>query len=418
MPKKKNPDVLVVGAGPVGLFAAISLARRGVATRIVDKEWRTGAHSYALALHSGSLRMLKDLGLAERILEGACLVRTIGLYDGAERRAEMRVSELGGDYPFLAVMRQDSFEGLLEEALTESSAEVLWNHRVSDISAREDRVAVSVDKMAKETVGYAAAHTEWVVAKTNEFEVPFVIGADGHQSQVRRGLDLGYQAVGEPQHFATFEFKSDVDLDGEMRLVMDERTTSVLWPLPGGYCRWSFQLEDFVSPEESRDKERISVQLGSGRYPVLDQRHLVELVEERAPWFNGNIGEINWRIAVRFEQRLAESFGGERIWLAGDAGHMTGPVGVQSMNVGLREAAELAGVIEGVLQGKDEPGRLEQYNGERVAEWRHLLGLEGGLKAEDDANPWVRERAERLLPCIPASGSDLVTLAAQLRLKA
>jgi len=417
MPRKKKPEVLVVGAGPVGLFAAIALARRGVQVRTVDKEWRTGAHSYALALHSGSLRLLKEVGLAERVLEGACQVRTIGLYDGPERRAEMRVSELGGEYPFLAVMRQDSFEGLLEEALKESGGELLWDHRVSDISAREDRVAVSIDKMVKETVGYATAHTEWVVAKTDEVKVPFVIGADGHQSQVRRGLDIGYETIGEPLHFATFEFKSDVDLDGEMRLVMDERTTSVLWPLPGGYCRWSFQLEDFSFPEESRDKERLSVQLGSGRYPVLDQRHLEELIEERAPWFSGTIDLINWRIAVRFERRLAERFGGQRIWLAGDAGHMTGPVGVQSMNVGLREAADLAGIMEGILRGKEEPGRLEQYNRERVAEWRRLLGLEEGLKAEEDADPWVRKVAERLLPCIPASGSDLATLARQLRLK-
>ena len=86
---RKKPEVLVVGAGPVGLFTALSLARRGVPVQIVDKEWRTAAHAYALALHAGSLRLLKDLGLLDAVLEQAYPVRSIGLYDGAERRAEL-----------------------------------------------------------------------------------------------------------------------------------------------------------------------------------------------------------------------------------------------------------------------------------------------------------------------------------------
>jgi 2-polyprenyl-6-methoxyphenol hydroxylase-like FAD-dependent oxidoreductase len=91
---KKPPQVLVVGAGPVGLFAALALTRHGVRVQIVDKEWRTGKHSYALALHAASLQMLDEAGLLADVLEKSYRVRGVGLYDGRGRRGEMRVSDL------------------------------------------------------------------------------------------------------------------------------------------------------------------------------------------------------------------------------------------------------------------------------------------------------------------------------------
>ncbi len=104
------------------------------------------------------------------------------------------------------------------------------------------------------------------------------------------------------------------------------------------------------------------------------------------------------------------------MWLAGDAGHMTGPVGAQSMNIGLREAAELADIYAGVIHGKRSVDALPAYNASRLAEWRTLLGAESGLTGVPGADPWVVSRADRLLRAIPASGAQLEVLAAQVGL--
>ena len=85
---KKSPEVLIVGAGPVGLFAALSLARRGIRVQIVDHQWRPGTHSYALALHRRSLRLLGEVGLLDAVLQGAYRINRIAVYDDSTRRAE------------------------------------------------------------------------------------------------------------------------------------------------------------------------------------------------------------------------------------------------------------------------------------------------------------------------------------------
>ena len=81
-----------------------------------------------------------------------------------------------------------------------------------------------------------------------------------------------------------------------------------------------------------------------------------------------------------FERRLATSFGRDNVWLAGDSGHVTGPVGVQSMNVGLREADEVATMIDRIRSCAAMPEIVETYNRERRKEWRALLGLEGARR--------------------------------------
>ncbi len=413
---KQKPEVLVVGAGPVGLCAALALAKKGIRVTILDKEWRTGAHSYALALHPRSLMALEPLGLTDQLLRKAYPVRTIGLYDGATRRAEMRFTDPDQTAPPLAVMRQDVLERELEEALQQAGVKVLWNHAVSRLEQRDGRVVATIDKMVKESVGYAIVRSEWMVAKSYDLDVPFVIGADGHHSFVRRSQGIDFPDLGGTLHFAVFEFVSDADLGHEMRIMMGDRTTDVLWPLPDGHCRWSFQLLDSTAPETTRTKDRLPAEIGSARFPLLDEDYLRSMIAQRATWFRGRIDQINWRIMVRFERRLAGSFGKDRVWLAGDAGHLTGPAGMQSMNVGLREAMDLAEILAGVLREGASTDKLQDYNRQRIAEWRGLLGLGDGLMPLDQADPWIRQCSDRLLPCIPASGADLAALLQQIRL--
>ena len=121
-----------------------------------------------------------------------------------------------------------------------------------------------------------------------------------------------------------------------------------------------------------------------------------------------------WFTQVMFEHRVVRQFGRERTWLVGDAAHQTGPVGVQSMNVGMAEAVSLAGHLRRILREKAPLKTLEACDREWQAEWRRLLGLDGGLKPRKETAPWLRERASRLLSCLPASQDDLARLALQL----
>ncbi len=413
---KKHPEVLIAGAGPVGLFAALALTERGIPVQIIDKDWRRAGHSYALALHANTLKLFEKLGLLEEILAHSYKVRTIGLYDGQKRRAEMRITDLREDFSFLAVMQQNMLEGILEKALADRGVKVLWNHRLAHITSLDDHAHVVVDKLTKESLGYIVARSEWVVGKSERFDVPFVIGADGLNSFTRRSLKIDFPIVGETQNFAVFEFKTDLDLQHEMKLVIGDDAMSVLWPLPGGLCRWSFELPEYLASEDSRMKDRFQVQIGSGKYPVLAKDHLFELLETRAPWFRGNVDEIMWRLVVRFERRLTEAYGRQHVWLAGDAAHLTGPAGIQSMNVGLFEADDLTATISKILRDGESDEMLQIYNDEWRSEWRYLIGVEGGLRSDATTDPWIGKNSKKLLSCIPATSEDLRALARQIGL--
>ena len=119
-------------------------------------------------------------------------------------------------------------------------------------------------------------------------------------------------------------------------------------------------------------------------------------------------------VRIDGDRRLAERFGEDRIWLAGDAAHLTGPAGIQSMNVGLQEAHDLANLMADNLQDKATLADLERYERRDHERWRFLLGLEGGIAAGPDADDWVRLYGERLISCLPAAGSDLDALMRQL----
>lgn len=429
-----NPEVLVVGAGPVGLFAALDLAKQGISVEIVDSGVWACKHSYALALYPQTLSLLGELGVADRLMGSAYAVRTIALGDRHGTRARLRLGDPDDPMACMAVVRQDVIEDMLEHALREAGVAVHWRHDVSALRPAADAVTATVDRLEKESRGYVVAHTEWVVGRRSEMRVPFVIGADGYNSRVRRTLNIEYPEVAPAQYYAVFEFETDAKLGDEAHIAFGEGTSDVLWPLPGGKCRWSFQLTDYHDTVAEEMKDRLlrsgfgyfpterpkdRDEHGGNRYPaVLEETHLTDLIAARAPWFHGSIEKIHWRTVVRFEHRLAASFGQNRTWLAGDSAHLTGPVAIQSMNIGLFEAHDLSGAIGGILRGTGAIADLDAIAERWHAEWNQLHGLDAPLQTTAETDPWIAAHLADLPGCLPGFGAEIGRLASQLGLVA
>jgi 2-polyprenyl-6-methoxyphenol hydroxylase-like FAD-dependent oxidoreductase len=260
------------------------------------------------------------------------------------------------------------------------------------------------------------AHTTWVVDKTLKIRASYVVGADGHRSMVRRTLGIPFEEVAPSQAFAVFEYEVRRAAADEMRLVLGASTVDVLWPLPGQWARWSLEL---LAPEveaADRFKSRLTTRLGERFFHRLDEAQLGAILRERPSWFEPTFEDLGWSIEVRFERRLAETIGRDRVWLAGDAAHLTGPAGMQSMNAGLREAGELASCIARILRGKEDPGVLADYERRTLAEWRFLLGSAGGLRPGASTPPFIATNAARVLACLPGTGEEIDRLAGHLGL--
>jgi 2-polyprenyl-6-methoxyphenol hydroxylase-like FAD-dependent oxidoreductase len=428
---ERPAEVLIAGAGPVGLFTALSLVRRGVAVRVIDTGVWACTHSYALALHPQTLPLFQELGLLDEVRSHCYPVRSVALADASGPRARLALDHDSPD-DYLAVLRQDALEGLLERALAEHGVHVEWRHELERLEPGSDCVLAGIDRYEKESRGYIVAHTEWVVAGSSTTEVQYVIGADGYSSRVRRALGYDFPEVGPAQYFAVFEFSTDADLKHEMSIVFGDRTADVLWPLPGGDCRWSFLLPGHSDPSVEGIKNVLESS-GFGHFPtervkdraprsegahdeILSDENLRLLIAGRAPWFQGKIDSVKWRGVVRFERRMVSGFGQGRLWLAGDSAHLTGPVGVQSMNAGLAEARDLASVLASVLRDGAAPAMLNAYTQRSLGIWKQLHGQAGRLQPGPASDPWVATHAGELLSCLPATGSRLNAMAAQLGL--
>jgi 2-polyprenyl-6-methoxyphenol hydroxylase-like FAD-dependent oxidoreductase len=109
----------------------------------------------------------------------------------------------------------------------------------------------------------------------------------------------------------------------------------------------------------------------------------------------------------RFQRRLAGRFAQERCRLIGDAAHQTGPIGVQSMNLGLLEAVEVADDVMEMTTGSGPSDQGLSWSVRSRQRWLGLLGADGSALRAHFANDWLKERAARLIPCLPASPDEL-----------
>src|SRR4051812_33950771 len=125
-----DAPILVVGAGPTGLVLALSLARRGVPVRIIDRNAGPGEASRAMVVHARNLEFYRQLGFADEVVAGGIEIEHFHLREGGEEVASFTFGDIGegiSPYPFLLCYPQDDHERLLGEKLREAGVEVEWN---------------------------------------------------------------------------------------------------------------------------------------------------------------------------------------------------------------------------------------------------------------------------------------------------
>jgi len=401
-------DLLVVGAGPVGLMTAMLGARAGLDVEIVDREWRIASRSYACTLHPHALDLLDRIGILPRAMELGVRVDTVGFYEGNERRAEVYLGALSSRFPFALILYQDDLEGLIEDALREQHArKVGWGKRLDGLIWNDDSVTAILECLQHRATDEGKERWTEVVDRRSLVEARYMAGADGPRSRLVHLLGTTSEAAGEPLQYGIFEFEpeSEAGVVEEFRVAIDGAATHVLWPLPGGTCRWSLQAE----PNDETSGESI---LPSGPHPTLPAK-----VQRVAPWFRRGIRTMDWATRVEFPQRIIHQFGRGRCWVLGDAAHQTAPGGAQGMNLALREAEEFIHVLRGVVRDGAPTEALREASDRWHLEWRRLLGLDPAIESTPGTSAWVRGHAAQLASSLPASGKELAALLGQLGLR-
>jgi 2-polyprenyl-6-methoxyphenol hydroxylase-like FAD-dependent oxidoreductase len=382
-----DSEALVIGGGPVGLCAALCLLERGVSVQVFDAGGERPVRGYACGLHPGTLRIFDRIGVMPAVLEAAHRVERLVVRVGSDTSVA-DFGRLAGDYPYALTLRQFDLEEILLQALERRGVSPHRHHAAMQLFRRSGFVNVAGNvtrSSSRESAGRGRSASERF-----EHKAHYVVGADGYFSVCRRALGVELTKVRPTRAFAVCEFNAD--LTGwahEACLSLGSDSTAAYWPLGPELGRFTFQVFEGLDENITLDRMR-------------------ELVRERAPWFTPTPEQLCWAAIAPFEHALAQRFGEDRIWLAGDAAHSTSPIGFQSMNRGFSEASELAGAIAVELFGERPRAHpFARFESNQQAEWLRLFGM-----WPHDAP--ARGQVSELAPCLPASGDDFEVLMGQL----
>lgn len=342
----QSTQVLVVGAGPVGLTTAHELTRRGVRVRLVDGADGPAVTSRAIATHPRTMEMYDQMGVVDEILARARRITAFTLFQNGSRLARLDAdySAAPTRYPFTVTIDQVTTEEVLRDALAHQGVKVEWGVRLDSFEQRPDGVLVTLLNSGADGV-------------PETVEVPWLIGADGGHSTVRKVL--GLPLIGESNETWLL---ADAIVETELPpnsiyLIRAEGGTLMMAPMPGEN-RW--RMLDTVDVSYDGDADavaaRFSRKLSAGvGHPV-------------------RVATPGWVSVFTAQQRMVPSMREGRVFVAGDAAHVHSPASGQGMNTGIQEAYNLAWKLATVVHGNAREALLDTYGSERVPIGRTLLG--------------------------------------------
>ncbi|OYN79598.1 FAD-dependent monooxygenase [Mycolicibacterium sphagni] len=348
-PTSSNTDVLIVGAGPVGLMMACELRRRQIACRLVDKLTEFPNTSRANGLQPRSIEVLDSLGVAEQVLAGANPVRgVLVMRHGAEvARLEMAVPSARADQPFprVAIVNQAVIEAVLRAKLTALGGGVECGRELLGFDETADGVVADV-------AGPQANSLEHITAR-------WLVGCDGPHSVVRKRLDLAFEGAQYPQNLILADVHLRGDLpDGLAMLWLNDEGLLAAIPFrePGVW-----RLLAAVDTDAADQVPQASVEV------------FQRLLADRGHDTSIEIGEPLWLSNFRVHHRMVEHYRKGHVLIAGDAAHIHSPVGGQGLNTGMQDSYNLAWKLAMVIQRGAPEGLLDTYEAERLPVARQVL---------------------------------------------
>jgi 2-polyprenyl-6-methoxyphenol hydroxylase-like FAD-dependent oxidoreductase len=327
-----HTDVLVVGAGPVGLVLAADLLRQGVTVRVVDGASGDSPHSRAIVMWPRTLELLRRLDVPDRLVGRGLKLDAVSFYSDGRRLGAVDICRLPDTpYPFALTIPQTSTEHVLRE----------WFSELGGVVERPVRLT-GLDNTAPRPVA-TLTHQDGSVERVT---ADWVVGADGARSVVREQLGIDFPAESGEILFAI----GDAPVEGQVpnELVYAYRRDGALGvaPMADGSFRIAFSVPRWDDGE---------------RPP----RELFQRMVDRLAPHPGEVGELRWSTVFRAQRRTAATFRAGSCFLAGDAAHVFSAAGAQGMNTGIQDAVNLSWRLGGVIRGVLDPTVLDGYSAER-----------------------------------------------------
>lgn len=342
--------VLIVGAGPTGMTAAMELSRFGVPVRIVDKLPTPSTTSRALAVQARTLELFEQRVPIQEMLRLGNPATAATIYASGKCLGKVHNEEIKSRYKFILLLSQSETERILREQLARQGVAIEYGTEMIAFAQPESSYQPGMN-------GGVAAVLRNSKGDLEELEAAYLISAEGSHSLVRRTLNFQFQGKSLDQSYALADLHLDGDLpDDELSIFTSAHGFMAVFPMGDRHFR-------FMATDPDRHAK-------TDDEPTLEK--LQKLYDENSH-IPVRLRDMTWSSRFRINSRMLHTLRERRIFFGGDAAHIHSPAGGQGMNTGIQDMIDLSWKLAMVWHGKAAPELLNTYEEERLPIIRSIV---------------------------------------------